>query len=50
MAYQDMQWDDIVLESYVVRSKLEKLLVDRARAQRMNVKAEDFEVQVCILQ
>lgn len=46
MAAADIRWVDLVLESYVVRSKLVNLLVRKAVIARLDVRQEDFNVQV----
>lgn len=42
----DVRWVDLVLESYVVRPKLLRLLMDKARFEDLDVCEEHFEVQV----
>ena len=42
---QDVRWVDLVLESYVIRSRLLRLLMDRARRERLNVSEADFNIQ-----
>lgn len=42
----EVRWVDLVLESYVVRAKLLRLLMDKARIERLDVCEEHFEVQV----
>ena len=42
---QDMRWVDLVLESYVIRSRLLNLLMDRARRERLDVSEADFNIQ-----
>jgi hypothetical protein len=46
MSSQDVRWVDIVLESYVVRAKLVRLLMEKARLEGLDVEEADFEVQV----
>ena len=47
MSSLDGRWVDIVLESYVVRKKLLKLLMERAKSEGLDVQEADFEIQVC---
>lgn len=42
----EVRWVDLVLESYVVRPKLLRLLMDKARFEELDVREEHFEVQV----
>ena len=42
---QDIRWVDLVLESYVIRSRLLKLLVGKARRERLDISESDFNIQ-----
>lgn len=44
---QDINWVDLVLESYVIRSKLLNLLMEKAKRENLNVSEADFNIQVC---
>lgn len=46
MSSQEIRWVDIVLESYVVKAKLIKLLAKKAEAEGLDVGADSFQIQV----
>ena len=50
MLSHEVRWVDLVLENYVVKRKLENLLMERARSEGFDVTTEHFQVQVCVME
>ena len=50
MLSHEVRWVDLVLENYVVKRKLENLLMERARSEGFDATAEHFQVQVWVME
>jgi hypothetical protein len=50
MLPHEVRWIDLVLENYVVKSKLQHLLMEKASAEGLEVTAEHFQIQVCAME